>query len=101
MIEAKPTMESVAEALSAAVPTLDPAEQRLALQLYMMMLVGKPVTTADLAVSAGMQARLVEAALGRWPGVAWRSAACPIRSRPRRARSRPGLRSTSCSSRRW
>jgi len=69
MIEAKPSVESVAEALSAAVPTLDPAEQRLALQLYRMLLAGKPVTTADLAARAGMQARLVEAALGRWPGV--------------------------------
>jgi alkylmercury lyase len=69
MIEAKPSVESVAKALSAAVPTLDPAEQRLALRLYRMLLAGKPVTTADLAARAGMQARLVEAALGRWPGV--------------------------------
>jgi len=69
MKAAKPSVESVAEALSAAVPTLDRTEQQLALQLYRMLLAGKPVTTADLAASAGTEARVVEAALGRWPGV--------------------------------
>jgi alkylmercury lyase len=69
MIGAKPTIETVAEALKAAVPTLDPAEQRLALRLYRMLLAGKPVNTKDLATSIGADVGLVEAALGRWPGV--------------------------------
>lgn len=69
MIEAKPSLESVAEALRAAVPTLDPAEQRLALELYRLLLAGKPVTSSDLASRAGADAARVDAALDRWPGV--------------------------------
>jgi alkylmercury lyase len=69
MIEARPGIDTIAEALKAAVPTLDPAEQRVALQLYRLLLAGKPVTTADLATSIGTDVGLVEAALGRWPGV--------------------------------
>ena len=69
MIEVRPGTEAVAEALKAAVPTLDPAEQRLALRLYRMLLAGRPVTTIDLATSIGTDVGLVEAVLGRWPGV--------------------------------
>jgi alkylmercury lyase len=66
---ARPTVETVAEALRSAVPTLDPYEQRLALRLYRMLLAGKPVRTAELASSAQMDLSTVEAALDRWPGV--------------------------------
>jgi alkylmercury lyase len=69
MIDSKPTIGSVAEALKAAVPTLDPAEQRVALDLYRLLLGGRPVLVADLAASAGLDERDVEGALGRWPGV--------------------------------
>jgi len=65
----RPTVETVAEALRSAVPTLDPEEQRLALRLYRMLLAGKPVTTAELASSVRMDLSTVEAALDRWPGV--------------------------------
>jgi alkylmercury lyase len=67
--DTRPTIASVADALKAAVPTLDPAEQRLALELYRLLLRGRPVAIADLASSAGLAARDVERALGRWPGV--------------------------------
>ena len=69
MFEARPTIAAVAEALKAAVPTLDPAEQRLALQLYRMLLAGRPVATADLATAVGADVGFVEGALGGWPGV--------------------------------
>jgi alkylmercury lyase len=69
MIEAKPSISTIAEALKAAVPTLDPAEQRLALQLYRMLLAGRPVATADLATAVGADVGFVERALGGWPGV--------------------------------
>lgn len=69
MIEAKPSITAIAEALEAAVPTLDPAEQRLALQLYRMLLAGRPVATTDLATAVGADDGFVEAALEGWPGV--------------------------------
>ncbi len=69
MIEATPSIDIVAKALSAAVPTLDPPEQRLALELNRMLLAGKPVTVTELAAPVRTDVRLVEAALGRWPGV--------------------------------
>lgn len=69
IVEAKPRVETVAEALRAAAPTLDPAEQHLALALYRMLLAGKPVTSGDLASRVGMDERSVDRALGHWPGV--------------------------------
>lgn len=69
MTGVRPTLEVVAEALRAAGPTLDPAEQRLALELYRLLLHGKPVTPGGLASSAGVDIATVEAALDRWPGV--------------------------------
>ncbi len=69
MIESKPSIATVAEALKAAVPTLEPAEQRLVLQLYRMLLAGRPVAIADLATAVGADVGFVEGALGGWPGV--------------------------------
>jgi len=69
MIDTRHNVEEVAEALRSAAPTLDPAEQRLALQLYRLLLAGKPVTIRDPASSAGLDVGVVEGALGRWPGV--------------------------------
>lgn len=69
MIDARPNLESVAAALRSAAPTLDPAEQRLGLELYRLLLAGRPVTTRDLASSAGLDECMVEEALDRWPGI--------------------------------
>lgn len=55
--------------LRSAAPTLDPAEQRRALELYRRLLAGKPVTATDLPSGAGLDEGRVEEALGRWPGV--------------------------------
>lgn len=64
-----PNVEEVAEALRSAAPSLDPADQHLALDLYRLLLRGRPVTTQDLAATAGLDEDPVEEALGRWPGV--------------------------------
>jgi len=69
MIDARPTNAALADALTAAAPTLDPGEQRLALELYRLLVRGKPVTPSDLASNVGADPADVEAALGRWPGV--------------------------------
>lgn len=62
-------IEGVAEALRTAAPTLDPAEQRMALELYRMLLAARPVEPSDLAARNGMSIDDVEVALDRWPGV--------------------------------
>ena len=62
MIDATPNVEEVARALRSAAPTLDPAEQRLALKLYRLLLAGKPVTSRDLASSTGRDEGVVEEA---------------------------------------
>jgi alkylmercury lyase len=69
VVAAIPSVKTVAQALRSAVPTLDRDEQRMALQLYRMLLAGKPVRTAELASTAGADVSAVEAALDRWPGV--------------------------------
>jgi alkylmercury lyase len=69
MIDARPTIAALADAVTAAFPTLDAGEQRLALGLYRLLLRGKPVTQLDLASNVGVDPSDVEAALRRWPGV--------------------------------
>jgi hypothetical protein len=54
MIDTRHNVEELAAALRSAAPTLEPAEQLLALPLHLMLLAGKPVTTRDLAASAGL-----------------------------------------------
>lgn len=63
------SIETVAEALAAAAPTLDEREQRLALELYRALMAGRPVSPEDLAARAGVDVADVESALERWPGV--------------------------------
>lgn len=63
------SIETVAEALAAAAPTLDEREQRLALELYRALMTGRPVSPEDLAARAGVDVAEVESALERWPGV--------------------------------
>lgn len=69
MIQARPTLTALAEALRSAAPTLDAGEQRLALALYRLLLHGRPVSPAELAASIGVSEADAEAALGCWPGV--------------------------------
>ncbi len=69
MIDARPTAAALADALTSAAPTLDPGEQRLALELYRLLLRGRPVTVSDLASDVGVDQRDGETALARWPGV--------------------------------
>ena len=69
MIDGRPTLTALADALTAAAPTLDPSEQRTALALYRLLLPGKPVSPSDLAAEVGLDRSDVEAALRRWPGV--------------------------------
>lgn len=69
MIDPRPSVATLADALMAATPTLDAGEQRLALELYRLLLRGKPVTPGEIASNVGVDERAVEAALGRWPGV--------------------------------
>lgn len=101
MIAAKPSVESVSEALRAAVPTLDPGEQRIALQLYRMLLAGKPVSPADVASNVGAVVEDVEAGLagrgcsatgraGSSASGAWLFEGCHIGWRPKPATSPPG-----------
>lgn len=69
MIGAKTTLDGLAEAIRAAFAALNPSDRRLALRLYRLLLAGKPVTSSRLASSLGAEMDVVEAALGRWPGV--------------------------------
>ena len=69
MIGVTPTLEGLAESIRAAFPALNPFDQRLALQLYRLLLARKPVTTSRLASRVGADVDVVEAALRRWPGV--------------------------------
>lgn len=95
--------DAVVEALNAAVPTLDEAEQRLVIQLYRALMAGKPVAVSDLAARVGWEVSRVEDALGRWPGVFrakdgriigfWGLA---VRGMPHRLSSRAGRLTTWC-----
>lgn len=69
MIDARPTAATLTAALTAAFPPLAPGERRMAIELYRLLLRGKPVTSSDVASSVGADPTEVEAALGRWPGV--------------------------------
>jgi alkylmercury lyase len=69
MISSRPAANEVVDALNAAIPTLDPAEQGLVLELYRALMAGKPVAVPDLAAGSGWEVSKVEDALRRWPGV--------------------------------
>ncbi len=57
------------DALRAAVPTLDPGEQHIALALYRVLMEGRAVSPEELAERAGVAVGAVEESLSRWPGV--------------------------------
>jgi alkylmercury lyase len=69
MIQTRPTVSALADALRSAAPTLDEAEQRLALELYRLLLPGRPVSASQLAATVGVSELDAGAALRRWPGV--------------------------------
>lgn len=64
-----PSLEDLADAISAARPTLDPLEQRLALTLYGLLADGRHVPVDALAARTDQPPAAVERTLGRWPGV--------------------------------
>ncbi|HYS41612.1 MAG TPA: organomercurial lyase [Pseudonocardiaceae bacterium] len=65
----KPTLDQLAAALRAAVPDLEPAEQRLVVGLYRALAKGHPVAPAELADDLTMPIADIDDALDRWPGV--------------------------------
>lgn len=50
-------------------PSLNLLEQRLSLELYRLLSEGRPVSRANLAQRLGIPVEVVNATLGRWPGV--------------------------------
>jgi alkylmercury lyase len=66
-----PRLEQWARAVAAAAPDLDPEEQRIAVQTYRLLGLGKPVSVSDIAGVAGIIADRVEDSLRSWPLVFW------------------------------
>ncbi|MGH9053474.1 MAG: organomercurial lyase, partial [Acidimicrobiia bacterium] len=57
-----------AEQLAAASPTMDPEQQRIALQVYRLIAeTAEPVTITQIADGAGLSAARVEESLRAWP----------------------------------
>jgi len=62
-------VRELADAIGAAVPHLDPVEQRIAVGLYRLLARGEPVRPEELAAAIGVTPDRVHDALGSWPGV--------------------------------
>jgi len=63
------TLDTLADALAAALGELDPAGQRLAIALYRLLAAGRPVAAADLATANGLPKPAVAETIGSWPAV--------------------------------
>ena len=63
------TLDALADALAAALGELDSAGQRVAIALYRLLAVGRPVATAELAAATGLPEPAVAEMLGSWPAV--------------------------------
>jgi alkylmercury lyase len=63
------SLDELAGAIAAALPDLDPAGQRLAITLYLLLAAGRPVAAADLAAAAGLPEAAIAETLGSWPAV--------------------------------
>jgi len=63
------SVEAMADAISAAMPRLDAAEQRIAIGTYRLLADGEPVSTAAIATATNQPEDRVEKALNSWPGV--------------------------------
>lgn len=64
-----PAVDELVEALLAASPELDAAEQRLAIAVYRTLAEGEPVAEHVLVERSGIAAAEVARALDTWPGV--------------------------------
>lgn len=64
-------LEQWAEAVAAAAPDLDPKGQRIAVQTYRLLALGKPVSVSDIAGAASVTADRVGESLRSWPLVFW------------------------------
>jgi hypothetical protein len=60
-------LDELVEAIGAAVPKLDPTEQRIAVQVYRSLAERGPVSSVDLAQATELDRDRVEAALNSWP----------------------------------
>jgi alkylmercury lyase len=63
------TQSKVIDAISAAMPRMDPAEQRIVTATYGLLAEGRPVPVEAVAEAAGLPVARVEQMLGSWPGV--------------------------------
>ena len=52
-------------------PAMDAREQRVAVTLYRLLALGTGVTAGQAAAASGEALELVQACLGRWPGIFW------------------------------
>jgi len=65
----KVLVEELASSISAAMPTLDPTDQQIAITTYRLLAEGTPLATQAIADAVGVPVARVEAALESWPGV--------------------------------
>jgi alkylmercury lyase len=68
-MRATPTVELLADKLTAAVTDLDATGQRIGLTLLRLLALGDPVSPELVAETAGLDEPRVGAELDRWPGV--------------------------------
>ena len=68
-MKTRPAIDEIAEAIDAAMPDLDPTDQRIAAAIYRLMGSGEPVEPASVAQMASATAERVDERLGSWPGV--------------------------------
>ncbi len=62
-------LTKLADELRAAVPVLDPDEQRIAVAIYRLLADGAPVTDTRLAEAVALPHEQVARTLGEWPGI--------------------------------
>ena len=62
-------LEDMAKAVSAAMPTMDSTEQRIAVGIYRLLAEGEPVTPQAAARAIHVPVGRVEEVLSSWPGV--------------------------------
>ena len=63
------SVDSVSEAIQAAMPVLDETDRHVATAVHRLVSLGKPVEPAAVAEAVGIDVEHVEARLASWPGV--------------------------------
>ena len=63
------SIDGMAEAVTAAMPALEPTDQEVATAVYRLMSLGEPVEPAAVAKAVGVSVDQVNARLDSWPGV--------------------------------